>query len=393
MILFIIVGFLPYLLGEIVKIPLHPLERSNSLLAHYTSYFSPSKKISMYQWKKQNTSILEQLINYENFQYYGEISVGTPPQKLRVLFDTGSTDTWFASRNCWFLDIFCWMFSFYDSSKSSTYVADGSSFDVTYLDSNYSGFWSLDNIRIGSLVIRNQAFAEMRNIFSLDYFTNKYDGIIGMSSRRISKFGKIPMFPNLLANSVNMDPIFSFYLNQENGAPIGGEMVLGGVNPEYFEGDFEYMPTVYNNIWAVGMSSLIIKGVELCNECTATIDTGTSVILGEREQVTRINSLLGVSYHVIGRNVLDCSRIDMLPPIEFIFQKRKYILLPQHYVVKEHLWLGTMCSSPFEADDSLPSNVWILGDVFMRRFYTVFDFGQKRIGLTYVTNKKNGTTS
>ncbi|CAH8552334.1 unnamed protein product [Schistosoma rodhaini] len=214
MILFIIVGFLPYLLGEIVKIPLHPLERSNSLLAHYTSYFSPSKKISMYQWKKQNTSILEQLINYENFQYYGEISVGTPPQKLRVLFDTGSTDTWFASRNCWFLDIFCWMFSFYDSSKSSTYVADGSSFDVTYLDSNYSGFWSLDNIRIGSLVIRNQAFAEMRNIFSLDYFTNKYDGIIGMSSRRISKFGKIPMFPNLLANSVNMDPIFSFYLNQ-----------------------------------------------------------------------------------------------------------------------------------------------------------------------------------
>ena len=78
----------------------------------------------------------------------------------------------------------------------------------------------------------------------------------------------------------------------------------------------------------------MIKGVEFCNGCTATIDTGTSVILGEREQVTRINSLLGVSYHVTGRNVLDCSRIDMLPPIEFIFQKRKYILLPQHYVVK-----------------------------------------------------------
>uniref|UniRef100_A0A3Q0KM05 Subfamily A1A unassigned peptidase (A01 family) n=1 Tax=Schistosoma mansoni TaxID=6183 RepID=A0A3Q0KM05_SCHMA len=391
MILFIIVGFLPQLLCEIVKIPLHPLEKSDSLLAHYTSYFRPSKRKSMYQWNKQNTSTPEQLINFKNLQYYGEISVGTPPQKLRVLFSTGSIDTWFASRKCWFLDIFCWMFRFYDSSKSLTYVADGSSFHVSYLDDSLSGFWSVDTIRINSLVIPNQAFGEMRNIFSLDYFTSKYDGIIGMSSSRISKFGKIPMFPNLLANGVNMDPIFSFYLNQENGAPIGGEMVLGGVNPEYFEGDFEYIPTVHNNMWAVGMSSLMIKGVEFCNGCTASIDTGTSVILGEREQVNRINSLLGVSYHVIERNVLDCSRIDMLPPIEFIFQKRKYILLPQHYVVKVYLWFGTMCSSPFEADDSLPSNVWILGDAFMRRFYTVFDFGQKRIGLTYVSNKKNGT--
>lgn len=41
---------------------------------------------------------------------------------------------------------------------------------------------------------------------------------------------------------------------RENGTSFGGEMVLGGVNPEYFEGDLEYMPTVNNNIWAVRMS-------------------------------------------------------------------------------------------------------------------------------------------
>lgn len=41
---------------------------------------------------------------------------------------------------------------------------------------------------------------------------------------------------------------------RENGNSIGGEMVLGGVNPEYFEGDLEYMPIVNNSIWAVRMS-------------------------------------------------------------------------------------------------------------------------------------------
>ncbi|CAH8556278.1 hypothetical protein MS3_00005502 [Schistosoma haematobium] len=391
MILFIIIGFLPYLYGEIVRIPLHPLKRSDSLVGLGATYFKPSTRKWKYEWNKQNTSTPEQLINYENLQYYGEISVGTPPQKLRVLFDTGSTDTWLASRKCWFLDIFCWMFSFYDSSKSSTYRPNGSIYNVHYLDSVYSGFWSMDTIRINSLEIQNQAFVEVRSIFNLDYLSDKYDGIIGMSTRRMSKYGNIPVFPNILQNFPNMDPIFSFYLSQENGTSFGGEMVLGGVNPEYFEGDLEYMPTVNNNIWAVRMSSLMINDIEFCNGCTASIDTGTSTIIGGREQVTRINTMLGISYQFGRRNFLDCKRIDMLPPVEFIFRKKKYILEPQDYVIKEDFWFKTVCSSPFDIDDSLPPNFWVLGDVFMRRFYTVFDFGQKRIGLTYVLNKKNET--
>ncbi|CAH8548697.1 unnamed protein product [Schistosoma margrebowiei] len=380
MILFIIVGFLPYLYGEIVRIPLHPVKRSDSLLGLGATYFKPLTRKWKYEWNKQNTSTPEQLINYENLQYYGEISVGTPPQKLRVLFDTGSTDTWFASRKCWFLDIFCWMFSFYDSSKSSTYVADGSSFHVSYLDGDYSGFWCLDTIRINSLEIRNQAFAEVRSIFNLDYLSDKYDGIIGMSTRRISQYGNIPMFPNILANGVNMNPIFSFYLNRENGAGIGGELVLGGVNPKYFKGDFEYVPTIQNYMWTIQMLSLQINGINFCNICSAVIDTGTSFIIGPNEQVERINSLLHV-FHIFGEKYIDCGRIDMLPSIEFIFHRKKYILKPQHYVVKETEFFKTICLSPFESHLSLPPNFWVLGDVFMGKFYTVFDFGQRRIGL------------
>ncbi|CAH8527728.1 unnamed protein product [Schistosoma mattheei] len=380
MIRFIIVGFLPYLYGEIVRIPLHPLKRSDSLVGLGATYFKPSTRKWKYEWNKQNTSTPEQLINYENLQYYGEISVGTPPQKLRVLFDTGSTDTWLASRKCWILDIFCWMFSFYDSSKSSTYVADGSSFHVRYLDGEFSGFWSVDTIRINSLEIRNQAFAEVRSIFNLDYLSDKYDGIIGMSTRRISEYGNIPMFPNILANGVNVEPIYSFYLNRENGEGIGGELVLGGVNPKYFKGDFEYVPTIHNHMWAIQMLSLQINGINFCNICSAVIDTGTSLIIGPNEQVKKINSLLH-AFDIFGRKFIDCGRIDMLPSIEFIFHRNKYILKPQHYVVKESEFFKTICLSPFQSHLSLPSNYWVLGDVFMGKFYTVFDFGQRRIGL------------
>ncbi|KAK9014466.1 hypothetical protein V6N11_005622 [Hibiscus sabdariffa] len=428
------------------------------------------------------------LKNYMDAQYYGEIGVGTPPQKFTVIFDTGSSNLWVPSSKCYF-SVACFFHSKYRSGESSTYKKNGKPASIQYGTGAISGFFSNDNVQVGKLVVKDNEFIEATEEPGVTFVAAKFDGILGLGFKEISVGDAIPVWYNMVKQGLIHDQVFSFWLNRNIQGEVGGELVFGGADPDHYKGEHTYVPVTQKGYWQFNMGDVLIGGKPTgycAGGCAAIADSGTSLLAGPTSVITMINEAIGatgvasqeckavvqqygetiidllvsgaqpmkicskvglctfdgthgVSIGIenvadesngkssgslrgamcpacemavvwmqnqlmdnqtqdrilnyadklcdrmpnpMGESTVDCKNIPSMPPVSFTIGGKAFKLTPEQYILKVGEGSEAQCISGFSPLDIPPPRgpLWILGDVFMGGYHTIFDFGKLRVG-------------
>ena len=159
----------------------------------------------------------------------------------------------------------------------------------------------------------------------------KFDGILGLAYPRISVDGVLPWFNSAVAQGTMDEPMFSFYLSRDAGSD--GELFLGGANSDKYTGDFDWHPITRQAYWQIAMDSVTIPSVDSeinfgCDGgCQVIVDSGTSLIAGPKDDVTRINKAIGALPFINGEWLVDCKKLDRMPDITFTLGGKKHTVV------------------------------------------------------------------
>jgi len=314
--------------------------------------------------------------NSKDLSYYGLISVGTPPQTFEVVYDTGSSNLWVPNAGA--QQAGCNVKNVYDHFNSSTFVKNCTPLSITYGSGPVSGYLSVDTVTIAEYQLPNFTFAEMTDVSGLStaYCLGDFDGICGMGWEALSNGLPTPM--GELARSGQLsDQVFAFYL----GHKTKGELVIGGVDPAHYTGDFFVTPLTARDYWRVALTGVKVPGVSWEVEgASAILDSGTSLLAGPQQDVGIIVNMLGAFPDPSsGLYFIDCAVSSTLTfsigGKDFDFSVEDLAIIQENSTC----FLGIQSIGPSES-------VWILGDVFMRKYYVKFDWCHGEIGIANSTS-------
>lgn len=289
--------------------------------------------------------------DFQNAQYYGPVSVGG--QNFNVIFDTGSSNLWVPSKQC----TNCGLHPLYDSSKSSTYVANGTVFKIQYGSGPVAGFLSYDTVNFGGLNVQKMEFAEITDVsgLGLAFSIGKFDGILGLGWPRISVDGILPVFPTAVAQGLIQSPVFAFYLGKADG--VNGELTLGGYDQAHFTGPINWAPLTAETYWQTKLDSMTIGGVPQTNTTRVILDSGTSLLAGPSADVKAIATAVGATPFFLNPKeyTIDCTKIATLPDIVVTLAGVSYPLTGADYTINA----GGLCLFAMTGIDVPSGALWM----------------------------------
>mmetsp|Transcript_48670 Transcript_48670/g.71116 ORF Transcript_48670/g.71116 Transcript_48670/m.71116 type:complete len:556 (+) Transcript_48670:50-1717(+) len=332
------------------------------------------------------------LTDYFNNQYVGQIGLGEPAQTLSVVFDTGSSDLWIPGRGC----SQCGDHATFDKTRSLTYsmIVDSSEeprpFEVDYGSGKVTGYRAMDNLDVGGLQCEGVYFGE---VTYEDELIRKFimDGIAGLGFRGLAMVTKPTILELVFQQNPTVPEVFSVYLSnnpRDHDKPshlwFGGyDLSIVSENATWHYtpvirrsyGDFKYWTVKMYGLQVLSNGGLDVKADMCSSGCYAIVDTGTSGIAIPELYYYEVVNYITEGLHCRG---ITCYNVQVsdFPDLTFYLAPDNELPLRAADYVTCSRWGECV----FKIQPSYGGAYWILGDVFMEAYYTLFDVENMRVG-------------
>ncbi|KAJ6552242.1 acid protease [Mycena vulgaris] len=308
-------------------------------------------------------------------EWAGKISVGTPAQSFLIDFDTGSSDLWIPSSAC--TSSTCSGKSKYKATSSSTSSKKTGTFSISYGDgSTVSGPVYSETVTVAKIKATKQYFSPVTTLSS-SFKDDPIDGILGLAFPAISNLGKNPFFVTANAAGTVDANQFGFYL-----ASSGSELFLGGTNDALYSGEIEFNAVDSSSgFWQATGAKAKVGTTSAVTGFQTIIDSGTTLMYGPPAAVKKLFA------KVTGSKVYDATNgyysypCASPPTISFNWGGKDWAISAANLNLGQTETGSKDCVASLAAQDlGLGTDVWLLGDAFMKNVYTVFDFDQEAVG-------------
>jgi hypothetical protein len=212
-----------------------------------------------------------------------------PPQKFKVIFDTGSSNLWVQSNLC--KTPGCKQHAGFDHEKSLSFrkhFVKGKIpvFSIRYGTGKITGEFVKDVVTVAGITVVDQIFGLTYSEEGYAFMNVPFEGILGLSFPTISKTNSIPFIDNVISHKLLDYNIFSLFLSENNG---NSNILFGSIDKKNMLSNFTYVDVVSKTYWEIDIEEIEVGGqrTNFCHylrqktgRCGIAIDSGTSLYAG-----------------------------------------------------------------------------------------------------------------
>lgn len=201
----------------------------------------------------------------------------------------------------------------------------------------------------------------------------------------MAAFNFNPVFDNIMDQNLLPSNLFSFYYSLDPHED--SQVIFGQVDKSKFQGNIFWIDVIngLEYYWLIIIDDILVGGktTNICEKgCRAAVDTGTSLLTAPSKDLSRLIDTIDI----------DCNDFHSIPDITFVIAGKKFSLSPEEYVITYN---NSVEESPGVHSNNIedcilaimPLDVphpygplWILGDIFLSKYYTIFDRDNQRVG-------------